>query len=450
MTLETTLDPATDPGSDEDLMKRRELTLGQHSPLFYTKPLELVRGEGVWLTDADGNDYLDVYNNVPHVGHSNPAVREAITTQLAAVNLHTRYLNDRVVQYAEKLLATFDAPLERVFFTNSGSEANELALRIARQHTGNTGILISDHSYHGNTTSLAELTTGLKVKEPLGAHVRPLRIPDAVGLTPAKQRKLLAQALSDVDEAIASLNKNGYGLSVFLYDPLFSTEGLLQTPPGYIEGVVERVHAAGGLVIADEVQSGFGRTGSHMWGHQAFDTSPDMVTLGKPMANGHPVGGVITTVKLMEEFGQNNTYFNTFAGNPVSSAAGMAVLDEMADRDLLKNAQQLGNRIATRLKRMARGNPRVRAVRGSGLFFGLELVQPDGSGQPDPAATKFLVEDLRKRGVLIGRIGRNDNVLKMRPPLVFEAKHVDLMLERLGLALASLDDVGDTPGPPEH
>ncbi|BCW43213.1 aminotransferase class III-fold pyridoxal phosphate-dependent enzyme [Arthrobacter sp. StoSoilB5] len=438
MTLETATEPAPEAILQESLMERRERTIGPHSPLFYATPLEIVAGEGVWVEDAAGKRYLDVYNNVPHVGHSNPDVRDAITNQLQRINLHTRYLNSGVVEYAEKLLSLFDQPLERVFFTNSGSEANELALRIARQHTGNTGVLISDHSYHGNTTTLAELTTGLHVKEPLGANVRAIRIPDAAGLTAAKRKRVLTEALREVDAAIASLQAEGYGLSAILYDPLFSTEGLLKTPQGYIEAVTDRVHAAGGLVIADEVQSGFGRIGTHMWGHQAFATTPDLVTLGKPMGNGYPVGGVVTTSALLEEFGENNTYFNTFAGSPVSSAAGLAVLRVMEERGLLENAHQLGKYIADELAALAKGNPRIKNVRGSGLFFGLELVNPEDS-TPDPVITKALTEELRTRGVLIGKIGRHENVLKMRPPMVFDRENAEYMIEQLRLALETLE-----------
>ncbi|BCW58670.1 aminotransferase class III-fold pyridoxal phosphate-dependent enzyme [Paenarthrobacter nicotinovorans] len=438
MTLETATEPAPEAILQESLMDRRVRTIGPHSPLFYATPLEIVAGEGVWVEDAAGKRYLDVYNNVPHVGHSNPDVRDAITNQLQRINLHTRYLNSGVVDYAEKLLSLFDQPLDRVFFTNSGSEANELALRIARQHTGNTGVLISDHSYHGNTTTLAELTTGLHVKEPLGANVRAIRIPDAAGLTAAKRKRVLTEALREVDAAIASLQAEGYGLSAILYDPLFSTEGLLKTPDGYIEAVTDRVHAAGGLVIADEVQSGFGRIGTHMWGHQAFGTTPDLVTLGKPMGNGYPVGGVITTSALLEEFGENNTYFNTFAGSPVSSAAGLAVLRVMEERGLLENAHQLGKYIADELAALAKGNPRIKNVRGSGLFFGLELVNPEDT-TPDPVITKALTEELRTRGVLIGKIGRHENVLKMRPPMVFDRENAEYMIEQLRLALETLE-----------
>ena len=437
MTTETkTESQVQQPG--KDLLARRYATLGPHSPLFYEKPLELVSGSGVWLTDAQGKIYLDGYNNVPHVGHANPAVADAIYQQLLTINLHTRYLNNRVVEYAEALLGTFDGALERLFLTNSGSEANELALRIARQHTGNTGVLVSDFSYHGNTTSLAELTTGLTVREPLGSYVRPLRIPDTHGVAEADVPALLKQSLSDVDAAIASLQATGHGVSAFLFDPLFSTEGLLQVPAGYIEGVAARVRAAGGLIISDEVQSGFGRTGSDMWGYQMFGMEPELVTMGKPMGNGHPIGAVVTTAELLDEFGQNNMFFNTFAGSPVSSAAGLAVLRFMEQEDLMAKASHLGEYIRARLERIAQGSVNVGSVRGRGLFFGIDIIEDDGSRTPAPGLTKILIEDMRERGVLISRVGPHDNVLKMRPPLVFGKEHADILLEQLELSLRSL------------
>ncbi|XAS74460.1 aminotransferase class III-fold pyridoxal phosphate-dependent enzyme [Micrococcaceae bacterium Sec5.1] len=437
MTTETkTESQVQQPG--KDLLARRYATLGPYSPLFYENPLELVSGSGVWLTDAQGKIYLDGYNNVPHVGHANPAVADAIYQQLLTINLHTRYLNNRVVEYAEALLGTFDGALERLFLTNSGSEANELALRIARQHTGNTGVLVSDFSYHGNTTSLAELTTGLTVREPLGSHVRPLPIPDTHGVAEADVPALLKQSLSDVDIAIASLQATGHGVSAFLFDPLFSTEGLLQPPAGYIEGVAARVRAAGGLIISDEVQSGFGRTGSGMWGYQMFGLEPELVTMGKPMGNGHPIGAVVTTAELLDEFGQNNMFFNTFAGSPVSSAAGLAVLRFMEQEDLMAKAGHVGEYIRARLENIAQGSVNVGSVRGRGLFFGIDIIESDGSRTPAPGLTKILIEDMRERGVLISRVGPHDNVLKMRPPLVFGKEHADILLEQLELSLGSL------------
>ncbi|WP_448809256.1 aspartate aminotransferase family protein [Agromyces bauzanensis] len=413
-----------------DLLERRRQTLGSHAPLFYARPLELVRGDGVWVWDADGNRYLDAYNNVPHVGHCHPRVVDAVTAQASTLNLHTRYLNTRVVDYAEALLGTFDAGLDRVLFVNSGSEANDLAFRIATQHTGSRGVLVSDFSYHGNTSYLAGLTTGLTAYEGLADYVRAVRIPDLDTASVAEER-VLAEALADVDAAIASLEEHGHGVAAVLIDPLFSTEGLNRIPAGYIEGVTTRVHAAGGLVIGDEVQSGFGRTGTHMWGHQRLGMRPELVTLGKPMGNGHPLGAVVTSAALLDEFGPRNMYFNTFGGNPVSSAAGHAVLDVMTEEGLQHRALTTGLTVSRALKELVAGHPLLGPVKGTGLFFGFGVFGDGAHQQPDAAATKRLVEEMRAAHVMISRIGPHDNVLKMRPPLAFGPEHVDLLLESL-------------------
>ena len=423
--------------TDKALMARRRATLGPHTPMFYAEPLHLVSAEGVWMRGADGTEYLDAYNNVPHVGHCNPAVVRAMAEQAARLNIHTRYLTAPVVEYAELLLATFGDHLEKVSFTNSGSEANELALRMARQHTGATGVLVSDFSYHGNTSSLAVATTGIPVNEPLGSHVRALRIPD-LDRDNRAESVVLAEALADATRAITSLQATGHGVSALLFDPLFSTEGLLRLPRGYVEGLVGLVQAAGGLVISDEVQSGFGRTGVRMWGHELFDIAPDVVVLGKPMGNGHPMGAMITTSALLEEFTAANTYFNTFAGNPVSAAIGRAVLTEMGDRELQAGAARLGERARELLEKISNGRSCVKSVKGTGMFFGLELVDHDGA--PDPALTSSLVENMRRRGVLISRIGADNNVLKIRPPLVFEEQHLDMLVDRLADAFDAVED----------
>jgi 4-aminobutyrate aminotransferase-like enzyme len=414
------------------LLARRQATLGPHSPTFYDEPLELVSGTGVWLRGADGVDYLDGYNNVPHVGHSNPVVTQAIAEQAARLNVNTRYLVEPVVAYAEALLSTFEPPLDRVLFTNSGSESNDLALRIARQHTGHTGILVSDFSYHGNTSCLAVATTGLTVREELGQHVRALRIPDLHD-EDRPESAVLAEALRHAQSAAEALQSAGHGVSALLFDPLFSTEGLPRVPAGYVEGLAKIVRAAGGLVIADEVQSGFGRCGAHFWGHGLYDIDPELVTLGKPMGNGHPVGGVVTTSALLDEFGSSNNYFNTFAGNPVSAAAGMAVLRELSDRRLQTSAHALGLRAREMLAEIANGRPDVATVRGNGLFFGLEFV--DAGDRPASERAKWVVEDMRRRGVLISRIGPLGNVLKIRPPMVFESRDLELLMSRLAASL---------------
>ena len=424
-----------------DLLARRAVTIGTNSPLFYDRPLEFVRGSGVWLFDAAGRQYLDAYNNVPHVGHCHPRVVAALTEQASLLNVHTRYLNERIFQYSEELLATFGPGLNRIFFTNSGSESNELALRIARQHTGARGVLVTDSSYHGNTTSLAEITTALQVVEPLGEHVRALRMPD-LDDPGMDEDQVLKEALAEADRQIASLQEAGHGVSALLFDPLFTSEGMPRLPAGYIEGLCWRVQAAGGLVICDEVQSGFGRSGDAMWGHQLFDITPAMVTMGKPMGNGHPMGGVVTTQKLLEEFGTRNTYFNTFAGNPVSSAVGLAVLHVMRDEGLMDRAKRVGAALREGLAGFVEASGALGAVKGRGLYLGISYVDPDDPAQADPAGARAAVEAMVAQDVLISRSGRSDNVLKIRPPLAFDDEHAEILLERLGSVLGAAGSQG--------
>ncbi|MFD1211050.1 aminotransferase class III-fold pyridoxal phosphate-dependent enzyme [Arthrobacter sp. GCM10027362] len=423
------------PERDRSLLARRARTIGPYSPLFYDRPRHFVAGDGAWLTDAEGRRYLDAYNNVPQVGHANPRVADAVCTQLHTYNVHTRYLSEPVVDYAEQLLATFDAPLDRVYFTNSGSEANELALRIARHRTARSGVIVTNHSYHGNTIALAALTTGLPVSEPFGRHVRAISVPDLDEPRQDDPAHLLAAAFAEIDRAIASLEEEGFGLAALLIEPAFSTEGLPRLPEGYLPGLVERVRAAGGLVISDEVQAGLGRLGDVWWGHQATGITPDLVTLGKPLGNGYPLGGVVTTQAILEDFSSSNLYFNTFAGTPAAAAAGLAVLDELRDRDLIARTGDLGRHVAERLGELVALHPRAGSAKGRGLFFGLALV--DEQGAPDGGLAKRIVEGLLHEGILISRIGPHENVLKIRPPLVIERDELDLVIDALGHALVA-------------
>ncbi|WP_053352011.1 aspartate aminotransferase family protein [Leucobacter musarum] len=419
------------------LLERRSRTLGPYSPLFYAEPLHFVSASGVWMTEASGERYLDGYNNVPHVGHANARVVRALTEQAATLNVHTRYLNGRVIDYAERLLSTFAPQLDRVFFGNSGSEANELALRIARQLSGSQGVIVSDYSYHGTTITLAELTTGLRTREPLGAHVRAIRIPD-LDHDARPESEVLADALASVDAAIASLDEAGFGVSACLFDPLFSTEGMPRVPRGLLSGIADRVRAAGGFVIADEVQSGFGRTGTHMWGHEYAGLVPDLVTMGKPMGNGHPMSGVVTSEAVLDAFGSRNEFFNTFAGNPVSAAVGEAVLLEMDDRRLREQAHDLGRIARARFDVFAEQYSCVRSAKGAGMFLGLEFAV-DGAPAPELAAR--VVEAMKAKRVLISRIGRDESVLKVRPPLAFGAAELPVLLDALEESLAEVAPV---------
>jgi len=411
-----------------DLLDRRRRVLGSASPLFYDRPLHLVRGEGVWLEDADGRRYLDVYNNVPHVGHCHPRVVAAMVGQAATLNIHTRYLHENVVAYAERLTATFDPPLDVAALCCTGTEANELAIRIARHATGHQGLIVSDFSYHGHSATLAGVTTGLPAPEAMADYARAIRIPDA------RLGDDGAASLAALDEAIASLAAGGHGVAALLVDTLFSTEGLVEPPEGWLAEATRRVRAAGGLLIADEVQPGFGRTGDHMWGYQAHGLVPDFVTMGKPMGNGHPLAGVVTTAALLEAFGRDALYFNTFGGTPVSSAIGLAVLDVIAEERLIENAREIGAYVQAGLAQLVDRHSFASRARGRGLFFGLDLVDP-GDGTPAPAEARRVINRMREEGVLISRIGPNDNILKMRPPMPFGRDHADILLDTLDRVL---------------
>ncbi|RXT54231.1 aspartate aminotransferase family protein [Bradyrhizobium betae] len=421
--------------TETTLLARRQRALGRHSPLMYDTPLHLVRGEGVWVEDVDGRRYLDAYNNVPHVGHCHPHVVDAICRQAATLNIHTRYLHDNVVQYAERLTATFDPSLSVAMFTCTGTEANELALRIARFVSGGTGVIVSNFSYHGNSAALAAVTTGLPAHEALAPHARAVPIPD-LNHWDGDPDQLALEYANGVLEAIRSLKAAGIKPAAILCDTTFSTEGLPRVPNGFLEQAVAHVREAGGLFIADEVQGGLGRTGDHMWAHQAYGVVPDLVTLGKPLGNGHPHAGVITRPDLLDIFASSALYFNTFAGNPVSAAAGLAVLDVMEREKLMQNAKAVGKYLQQGLARLSRKHALIGSVRGSGLFFGLELLR--GAGKPASEETKRLVNAMRDRGILINRIGPHDNVLKMRPPMPFSRANAELLLSTLDDALTSL------------
>lgn len=422
------------------LLARRRAALGHPTPLFYDEPLNIVRGEGVWLYDHTGRRYLDVYNNVPHIGHCHPRVVQALSSQAAVLNVHTRYLHENVVRYGERLTATGDASLSTALFVCTGSEANELALRIARHHTGARGVIVSDWSYHGNTAQLSGLATCFSTVEGFAPHARTIRVPDVHRdrREGESDEALTQRCLVELDAAIESLQAAGHGVSALMLDTIFSTEGLLALPAGWLAAAVARVHAAGGLFIADEVQPGFGRTGVAMWGYQMQGVVPDFVTLGKPIGNGHPMAATLTRPALANPFLADTMFFNTFGGNPVSAAVGLAVLDVLEGEQLIANARTVGDYLQQQLQQLAQRHPIIGRVRGHGLFFGLELVKDHQSFAPATAETRQLVNDLKRRGVLISSIGPDNNVLKMRPPMVFQREHADLLLELLEPAIAAL------------
>ncbi len=426
---------------NETILERRYRVLGKHSPLFYNKPLHLVRGESVWLYDADGRRYLDVYNNVPHVGHCHHHVVEALCQQAKKLNIHTRYLHENILDYAERLTATFAPELSSALFCCTGTEANELALRIARFCTGNTGIIVSDHSYHGNSAILSEMTTAFPTGEgqKRGPHIQAIKVPNPYHIQNGVSGGQIAQDFAGkVQDAVRTMEGHGIRPAALLVDTIFSSEGLPNVPAGYLEAAVGHVRAAGGLFIADEVQPGFGRMGRHMWGYQAYDVVPDIVTMGKPMGNGHPLAGLVARRDLVEEFSAESMYFNTFGGNPVSCAVGMAVLDVIENEGLLENARTVGDYIQSGLRALADQHTIIGDVRGQGLFFALELVTDQVTKKPATSQTSQIINAMREKGVLISKIGPQENVLKMRPPMVFSKENADLLLETLDQVLGEV------------
>jgi 4-aminobutyrate aminotransferase-like enzyme len=422
----------------DSLLERRYRVLGRNSPLFYDKPLHLVRGEGVWLYDADGKRYLDAYNNVPHVGHCHPRVVAALSRQAATLNTHTRYLDETVVAYAERLTVLFDPKLSMAMFCCTGSEANELALRIARDCSGGMGIIATAWAYHGNTAAVMQVSSLFTPENKRGPYVRTVPVMDPYRDRGGRSDEQLGtDYANEVKRAIDAFAADGIPFAGLLFCTAFSSEGLPTVPAGFMAKALTHVHAAGGLFIADEVQAGFGRFGSHMWGHQKLGVIPDIVTLGKPMGNGHPLAGVIAGPDLVNAFAGRNMYFNTFGGNPVSAAVGTAVLDVLQDERLLQNAVAVGNYTLQRLTKLAERHSLIGDVRGAGLFFAVELVSDRQAKTPATAETKRLVNLMRERGVLISRIGMHDNILKIRPPMPFQKQHADLLVDTLDEVLSA-------------
>ena len=422
----TNLDPAT-----AALLDRRERVLGSANRLFYADPLHLVRGEGAHLFDAQGRDYLDAYNNVPAVGHSNPRVQAAVAAQLGELNTHTRYLTDAVVAYAERLTAKFPHPLTQVMYACTGSEAVDLALRIARHATGGQGIIVTRNAYHGTTAAVAEISPSLGVNNRIPASVALVDAPDSVR-GPGGDAAVV-QWVREIERAIAGFAEQGIPFAGMIVDSVLSSDGLRLDPAGFLARAAETVRAAGGLYIADEVQPGFGRTGD-WWGFTRHGFVPDLVVLGKPMGNGVPTSAVVGTRELFDAFGHSTRYFNTFAGNPVSIAAATAVLDEIEDRGLLEHAAGTGARLLAGITEIAdaqavrSGRRTVAESRGAGLFLSVEYVLPGGT-EPDPDTTLAVVGALRERRILVSASGTYENVLKIRPPLVFSDADVARFLE---------------------
>jgi 4-aminobutyrate aminotransferase-like enzyme len=420
---------------EQALIARRQKLLGPAYRLFYANPVHVVRGEGVWLYDPDGNAYLDVYNNVASVGHCHPHVVAALSRQAAVLNTHTRYLNDTILDYAEKLLGYFPPELSHVMFTCTGSEANDLAYRAARSFTGGTGMIVTQLAYHGVTVAISEMSPSLGQGITLGAHVRSVPAPD---LYRANGQDVGEAFASAVRGAIADMVAHGIRPAALLVDTIFASDGVFSDPPGFLAPAVAAIREAGGIFIADEVQPGFGRTGEAMWGFMRHGVLPDMVTMGKPMGNGHPIAAMVAKPEILQAFGERTRYFNTFGGNPVSCAVGQAVLEVIEREGILENARDVGAYLRDGLLSLAQRHAVIGDVRGAGLFIGVELVRDRATREPDGETTARLVNGLRERRILISASGPHANVLKIRPPLVFKREHADRFLEGVDAVLSEI------------
>jgi 4-aminobutyrate aminotransferase-like enzyme/Ser/Thr protein kinase RdoA (MazF antagonist) len=427
---EVTAAPAPD-------LARRHRLMGAGAELFYDKPLHLVRGAGVWLFDAEGRAHLDAYNNVPHVGHTHPVVVAAIQRQTAILATHTRYLHENILQYAEQLTARLPAHLDTCIFVNSGSEANDVAWRMAQMATGHRGGLVMDCAYHGITDAVAALTPSVRhIHDPrvvtLASPPGHLRAADELGSAE------FTAAAKDVDRAVAVLRDRGFAPAAFYIDTAITSSGIFDPPPAWAAAVETRVRAAGSLVVADEVQYGLGRSGSHLWGFERRGFKPDIVTMGKPVANGYPMGVVVANRAMVEAFQAKFGFFSTFGGNAVAAAAGLAVLEVLDDEKLMANAEVTGDYLRSQLEAVAAGHECLGAVRGTGLLQGLDVL-----GRDLPTAkrrARRIINALASQArILIGYEGPHGSILKLRPPMPFRREHADLLVQAIDAAATAIE-----------
>ena len=420
--------PPSTPTRSETLAARQQ-RLGHNLSVAYHDPLRIVRGWRQHLYDDEGRRYLDAYNNVPHVGHCHPRVVEAGQRQMAVLNTNTRYLNDRLIEYAARLTATLPSPLSVCFFLNSASEANELALRLARAYTGRRDMIVLAAAYHGNTTALIDLSP-YKHDGPGGRGA-----PDWVHVAPLPDDYRGPFKRDDPDAGrkyarqVADLIARVPPVAGFIAETCPSVGGQIMLPPGYLADVYGAVRTAGGVCIADEVQTGLGRIGTHFWAFQAHGVVPDIVVMGKPLGNGHPMAALVTTPAIADAFDNGMEFFSTFGGNTVSSAVGLAVLDVLRDESLQAHALRVGNRLLAGLRPLARQFAAVGDVRGSGLFLGLELVRDRVTMEPAPDEASRVVNRMREQGILLGTDGPYHNVVKIRPPMPFDEADADYLVE---------------------
>jgi 4-aminobutyrate aminotransferase-like enzyme len=430
-----------------DTLTARRRLLGRNLSISYNDPVKIVRGSMQYLYDDEGREYLDAYNNVAHVGHCHPKVVKAGQDQMAVLNTNTRYLHDLINQYAERLTRTLPRQLNVCFFVNSGSEANELALRLARAHTKARDLIVLDHAYHGNTTTLIDISP-YKHDGPSGAGapswVHKVPLADTYrGPYRSDDARAGEKYAEHVDGVIAQIDEEGEKLSGFIAESLPSVGGQIVLPAGYLTKVYESVRAAGGVCIADEVQTGYGRIGGHFWGFESYSVVPDIVVLGKPIGNGHPIGAVITTPEIAQSFDNGMEFFSTFGGNAVSCAIGLAVLEVVLTENVQVHAHQVGKQLLEGLHGLIEAHEIIGDVRGSGLFLGIELVRSRERREPAKIEANRVVNRMREEGILLGTDGPFHNVIKIRPPMPFNEHDADRLLATLNLILEERDSSAD-------
>ena len=431
--------PPLEPSKAETLAIRRQ-RIGRNLSIGYRNPVKIVRGWRQYLFDETGRQYLDAYNNVPHVGHCNPRIIKAAEQQMSVLNTNTRYLHDTINQYAKELCATLPENLSVCVFVNSASEANELALRLARAHTRQKDMIVLEAAYHGHTTGLIDISP-YKHDGPGGSGapdwVHTVPIPDGYrGVHKYSDSNAGEKYAACVGDVIERLKANRKGLAGFIAETCPSVGGQIFLPDGYLAKVYEMVRAAGGVCIADEVQTGYGRIGTHFWAFQAHDVAPDIVVMGKPIGNGHPIGAVVTTAEIADSFNNGMEFFSTFGGNPVSCAVGLEVLRVVREEQLQQHALQVGNRMLEGLRPLVDRFPLVGDVRGSGLFLGVELVRDRTTLEPAAEEASFIANRMRDHGILLGTDGPHHNVVKIRPPMPFDEQNADFLVATLTDVLA--------------
>lgn len=434
----TDADDAVLSATNRDIIERSRRIIGPNFRLFYRDPVHLVRGKGSYVFDDTGRRYLDAYNNVPSLGHCHPAVVEAVHRQMQTFNSHTRYIQRAIADYGEKLLATMPG-MDHLMMSNSGSEANDLALRVAKRATGGTGIIVTSEAYHGTTASAAGISPSLGPNHRLDPDVETVRLPE-YGLAAEAGVRFKVE----VEGAIARMQQRGVKPAAILVDTIFASDGI-RDETTILGPAVDAVHAAGGLFIADEVQPGFCRTGAHFWGFVRHGVTPDLVTMGKPMGNGVPVAGMAATAPALESFGTTVPYFNTYGGTTVPVAAATATLDVMLSQNLAQHSETMGEYLRARLERLAVGEARIGSIRQAGLFIGVEFVAgPEKSAGPDSPFALEVMNTMRELGVLISIAGKDSNVLKMRPLLSYTETEADLLIDALCESIAVAHRVMDT------